>query len=173
MSADPRSSFDLIRVDPVDTALLQQVGDITARAYVDGGHLAADDDYASHLIDASSRARDAELWVALDRESRTPLGSVAFAAPGSRLAEIAGEGEAEFRMLSVAAEAHGRGVGTALVRLCLERARSVGAGAIALSTQPTMVAAHRIYERLGFVRTPERDWKPVPSVTLMTYRLDL
>ena len=24
-----------------------------------------------------------------------------------------------------------------------------------------MTAAHRLYERLGFVRAPERDWSPV------------
>jgi hypothetical protein len=36
-----------------------------------------------------------------------------------------------------------------------------------------MQSAHRIYERLGFERTPERDWEPVPGVSLVTYRLDL
>jgi hypothetical protein len=36
-----------------------------------------------------------------------------------------------------------------------------------------MASAHRIYERLGFVRTPERDWQPMPGVQLITYRLHL
>jgi hypothetical protein len=36
-----------------------------------------------------------------------------------------------------------------------------------------MVRAHRIYERLGLVRTPDRDWSPMPGVELITYRLDL
>jgi hypothetical protein len=36
-----------------------------------------------------------------------------------------------------------------------------------------MTAAHRIYERLGFTRIPERDWSPVPGVDLLAYRLDL
>ena len=45
--------------------------------------------------------------------------------------------------------------------------------AVRLSTQAEMKAAHRIYERLGFLRTPERDWSPVPGVDLLTYVLPL
>ncbi len=44
---------------------------------------------------------------------------------------------------------------------------------IVLSTQPSMTAAHRIYGRLGFVRTPAKDWSPVAGVFLRTYRLGL
>jgi len=39
-----------------------------------------------------------------------------------------------------------------------------------------MHAAHRIYERLGFTRTPDRDWNPLPEpydITLLTYVLTL
>jgi hypothetical protein len=36
-----------------------------------------------------------------------------------------------------------------------------------------MTAAHRLYERLGFMRAPERDWKPVPEVRLISYELAL
>jgi hypothetical protein len=36
-----------------------------------------------------------------------------------------------------------------------------------------MVAAHRLYERLGFTRLPERDWSPLPGVHLMAYGLEL
>ena len=74
-------------------------------------------------------------------------------------------------------EARGRGAGEALVRACVERARAVeGCVSVVLSTQRTMRAAHRIYERLGFTRTPERDWKPLPDLldlTLITYELTL
>jgi hypothetical protein len=28
-----------------------------------------------------------------------------------------------------------------------------------------------VYERLGFRRTPERDWEPVPGTRLMVYAL--
>jgi hypothetical protein len=36
-----------------------------------------------------------------------------------------------------------------------------------------MHAAHRIYRRLGFLRTPERDWRIEPDVELLTYALAL
>jgi hypothetical protein len=36
-----------------------------------------------------------------------------------------------------------------------------------------MTAAHRLYESLGFVRDPARDWAPVPGVDLLAYRLDV
>ena len=32
-----------------------------------------------------------------------------------------------------------------------------------------MTAAGRLYLRLGFARTPERDWSPEPGVDLITY----
>ncbi|GGJ10879.1 hypothetical protein GCM10010121_021540 [Streptomyces brasiliensis] len=61
-------------------------------------------------------------------------------------------------MLAADHPARGRGVGDALVRVCVERARGVeGCARIVLSTQRTMRTAHRIHERLGFVRVPERD----------------
>ena len=36
-----------------------------------------------------------------------------------------------------------------------------------------MHAAHRLYERRGYARDPERDWMPEPDFTLLAYRLQL
>jgi hypothetical protein len=36
-----------------------------------------------------------------------------------------------------------------------------------------MQAALRLYERLGFVRAPELDFRPAPGVTVKGYRVDL
>jgi GNAT superfamily N-acetyltransferase len=82
-------------------------------------------------------------------------------------------GEAEFRMLAVTSEARGQGVGAALVQSCIERARSAGCSALALCSLRTMTPAHRIYERMGFARAPERDWQPLPGLTLVAYLLRL
>jgi ribosomal protein S18 acetylase RimI-like enzyme len=93
------------------------------------------------------------------------------------MADIAHPGEAEIRMLAVARESRGRGAGETLVRACVDHARATaGCVGVVLSTQRTMHAAHRIYERLGFTRTPDRDWNPVPDlddITLLTYELTL
>ncbi|MBT2479148.1 GNAT family N-acetyltransferase [Streptomyces sp. ISL-94] len=151
-----------------------ELGDITAQAYLDDGLLDnnEDDSYERSLRDVAGRAADAEVLVAA--LGGVLLGGVTFAPPGSRMADIAGPGEAEFRMLTVARAGRGRGAGEALVRACVERARAVeGVTRLVLSTQAQSPAAHRIYERLGFVRTPERDWSPVPTVPLLTYALEL
>lgn len=78
-------------------------------------------------------------------------------------------------MLAVGKDARGRGVGEALVRFCVERARETPeCRRLVLSTQSNMASAHRIYERMGFVRTPERDWKPLADMDpLYTYGLEL
>jgi len=147
------------------------VGELAARVYLDEGFVPADHVYLATLRDAASRAAKAELLVAEDGAGQV-LGSVTFAADGSPYAE-AGPGEASFRMLVVDPAARGRGVGEALVRACIERATRAGARMLRLSTQPKMHAAHRLYQRLGFTRTPEHDWTPGPGVDLRTYALPL
>lgn len=163
-------TFAIRRAEPAD---LEKVGRLTLRAYVDGGHLHPDSDYGATLSDAWSRARDAELWVAVRSEDGRLLGSITFAPPGSPFNEVSDAGEGEVRMLAASPQASGMGVGDALVRHCVARARELGLRALTLSTQPSMAAAHRIYERVGFVRTPDKDWDPIPSVHLLTYRLEL
>jgi ribosomal protein S18 acetylase RimI-like enzyme len=76
-------------------------------------------------------------------------------------------------MLAVVPAARGLGLGEALVRHCIARAREDGCRTLRLSTEPVMHAAHRIYRRLGFARTPERDWELQPGVELLTYALAL
>lgn len=80
-------------------------------------------------------------------------------------------------MLAVARESRGRGAGETLVRARVDPARATdGCVRVVLSTQRTMHAAHRIYERLGFTRTPDRGWNPLPDlddITLLTYELTL
>jgi ribosomal protein S18 acetylase RimI-like enzyme len=144
---------------------------VTRQAYVDDGYMPADEPYTEHLADAERRAAEAELWVAADEGQ--VLGCVTFCPPGSPWREISEEGEAEFRMLAVSPAARGRGVGEALVRHCLERARELDLHVMVLSTMDKMAAAHRLYERLGFTRLSERDWEPVPGVTLLAYRLEV
>ncbi|MBO8192602.1 GNAT family N-acetyltransferase [Streptomyces oryzae] len=149
-------------------------GELVARAYLDGGLLdfGDSDPYLKTLRDAASRAAHAELLVAEDHQGAL-LGTVTFVGQGGRYAELARKGEGEFRMLGVRESARGRGVGEALVRACISRGRELGLSGLVLSTQPTMHAAHRLYERLGFLRTPARDWSPLPDFTLWTYALRL
>jgi ribosomal protein S18 acetylase RimI-like enzyme len=61
-------------------------------------------------------------------------------------------------MLAVAPEARRRGVAERLVVAALREAVARGTGRVVLSTLDSMQAAHRLYQRLGFVPAPERDW---------------
>jgi ribosomal protein S18 acetylase RimI-like enzyme len=150
---------------------LAAVGELTVAAYRADGLLLADDYYEAHLRDAESRDREAEVLVAVvDREV---VGAVTFCQAGSPWAELSGDGEGEFRMLAVAPSARRQGVARLLVGACVSRSRSAGHRAVVISSLPMMTGAHRLYETLGFVRTPERDWDPAPGVHLWGFRLDL
>lgn len=162
-----------ILIRPALPSELDAVGHLTAESFIADGHTARGGTYEPRLRDARDRAALAELLVAVDPASGALLGSVTFATPGSPYADLAVGREGEFRMLAVSPGARGRGAGEALVRACLARAEELGLSRVVMSTQPSMVHAHRIYERLGFVRTPARDWSPVPGVELLTYAVDV
>ncbi|HEY7486860.1 MAG TPA: GNAT family N-acetyltransferase [Streptosporangiaceae bacterium] len=147
------------------------IGELTVTAYVGGGFVDAGSDYVPTLRDSATRSKEAELLVAeLDG---TIVGTVTYSPGGGAYSNIGDAEDAEFRMLAVATSARGRGVGAALVRLCVDKARAAGCTALRLSTQTDMVAAQRLYRRLGFVRTPERDWRLSSGFTLITYALPL
>ena len=149
----------------------EAVGRLTLHAYVASGILTEDDFYAEHLMDASGRADDGEVYVA-DLDG-VVVGTVTFCPEGSALRELAGPGEAEFRMLAVSPSARRQGVAEALVRTVIERAGELRCTAVVLSSQPVQADAHRLYERLGFHRTPEKDWSPAPGIDLLGFRLPL
>jgi GNAT superfamily N-acetyltransferase len=79
----------------------------------------------------------------------------------------------EVRLLAVAPSARGRGVGAALMKECIHRARSAAATALTLHTTDLMQAATRLYERLGFERAHDLDLEPAPGILAKGYRLDL
>ncbi len=54
--------------------------------------------------------------------------------------------------LVVDANARGQGIGAALTRAALQRARRAGADGVALTSNPRRVAANALYQKLGFTR---------------------
>jgi GNAT superfamily N-acetyltransferase len=158
-----------VRIRPAVPAEYDAIAELMVRVYLAEGYTRAGSHYLPVLRDSAARAEKAELMVAVDDRDRI-LGTVTYAPYGSPYAEHADSPEgAAFRMLVVDPDARGQGVGAELVRWCIERARATGVRALRLSTQAGMVAAGRMYLRLGFVRTPERDWTPEPDVDLITY----
>jgi ribosomal protein S18 acetylase RimI-like enzyme len=125
-------------------------------------------------------------WAAYRRNIRATLASVEVAEKGKRLvgavllypAATSGLSRRlrtapEVRLLAVAPAARGQGIGAALMRECVARARRSGATALTLHTNDVMQAAIRLYERLGFQRAAELDFRPAPDLTIKGYSLDL
>jgi ribosomal protein S18 acetylase RimI-like enzyme len=126
--------------------------------------------YVAELLDAEARIAGATVLVAED-DGRAIGTATATQAP-SHLANIARPGELEVRMLGVVASARGKGVARALMGWCEKLAVERGMQAVVLTTEPNMTQARRLYEGLGYLRTPQRDWT-INGVGLITYRRDL
>lgn len=154
-----------------------ETGKVTAAGYAADELLSrpdgTEDHYEPQLLDAATRAAEAELVVAAD-ESGAVLGTVTWCPVGSPWRELATRhDQGEFRMLSVLPEARRQGIARALVEWCVERARSERMTEIVMCSLVMMRPAHSLYASMGFVRAPELDWEPVPSVVLWGFRLAL
>lgn len=161
------SEIVIRRARPED---LEAAGAVTVAAYEEFT-TGPEDGYINLLRDAARRDREAELWVA--ERSGEVLGTVTIALPGSPWREIGAEDEGEFRMLAVSPTARRQGVGEALTGLVMDRFRDLGFRGVVLSSLAQMTSAHRVYERHGFRRAPERDWSPVPGVDLIAFVTEL
>lgn len=123
-------------------------------------------------IDGFYRRGAGEFWVAATPERRV-VGSVALLdlseAPG-------GAGLGVIRKMFVAADQRGSGLAQSLLDALFSRARNAGLTELWLGTTEKFRAAHRFYERNGFVAVEAADLPaPFPRMAVDTrfYRLDL
>ena len=163
-------ALSAVRIERANPEDHPAIAELTVSVYVGGG--LAGPDYGVELADVARRADLAELLVVRDEAGRL-VGSVALVLDGDFGEVTESDDEAAVRMLVVDPAAQGRGIGALLMTECLERARAAGKRRMVLSTSTAMTAAHRLYERLGFTRLPERDWSPVAGIDLLVYALDL
>lgn len=119
-----------------------------------GAELAEDADWGA--LERDSAGRDAQGRILVAARGTELLGAVTVLRGGAPYAKLAAAGEAELRLLVVAPGARSAGIGAALARAGIEEALRWGAREVRLDTGTRNPAA-RLYERLGFVRTPERD----------------
>ncbi len=167
-----------VAIREADPEQFQALGRLTVDAYTGLAGFDPGDSYLAELGDVARRAALAVVLIAVDHDQRL-LGGVTYVpGPGPYFewerhgsAGPPARGSAGIRMLAVAPEARGAGVGTTLVRACLVRARAEGRDRVWLHTTPEMTDAHRIYEREGFVRAPEADW--TGEIRLWAYVLEL
>lgn len=97
------------------------------------------------------------------------LGMAIFVPPTSTVFHIANTDEAEIQLLAVYPESRGQGVASRLIDVCEEQAVSCGFSKMVLSTQPTMKAAHRLYEKQGYRRNSKRDWTRDKNINFFVY----
>jgi GNAT superfamily N-acetyltransferase len=80
----------------------------------------------------------------------------------------------EIRMLAVAPETRGKGVASALISECIQRAKAKGFKSIGLHTGDFMKNAMKLYKRHGFERLPQYDFEPAnDGIIVKAFRLSL
>ena len=163
-SSPPGSDLEIRPVRPEE---YEEAGALVEAAYLAGGLLDNDRGYGAHVRAVAERAADHPVLVAV--RDGVLVGSVTLTPYGTPHSEVAREGEMEFRYLGVAPEAWGGGVAQALVAACEDYAAATSARRLVICVISDNTKAHRLYQRLGFVRAPERDWTPVPSVRLWAF----
>jgi GNAT superfamily N-acetyltransferase len=144
-----------LRVRPMREHEAARVGELTLAAYDAYGHLTGS--YRDTLGDPRSRAGCTALLVA--EHDDEVVGTVTFILPGDEQWEARPQpaGDAGFRMLAVDPAREGLGAGRALVEACIHLACEHGARRLVVTSMHWMTRAHRLYERLGFVRRYDLD----------------
>jgi ribosomal protein S18 acetylase RimI-like enzyme len=164
-----------VRIRLVRSNELDAVARLTIEAYTRDYELS--NSYRLSLGDVHERARNDEVWVAEDTATGAILGTVWTPRPGARLSPLALDDEFDFRLLAVAPDARGRGIGAALTEHVVGLGRVRGVKRVVMNSGSTMFAAHRLYARLGFERLPEREGRievePGFFVDLFAFGLDL
>jgi GNAT superfamily N-acetyltransferase len=150
---------------------VEGLGRIVQQAYFALPDYPHEDEYDAVLADVGGR-RDATVVVVgeLDGQLVGCLTYIAGLVEGH--AEHGDPDAATFRYFGVDPVAQGRGVGDAMVRWVIDRARADGKQRVLIHTLEAMRGAQRLYERLGFVRdvAHDEDWDGIAG---LAYRLDL
>lgn len=79
------------------------------------------------------------------------------------------EDSAGIRMLAVPPAERGSGVGSALLRHCIDHARELGKQKVVLTVTQEMTVIRDLTERLGFVREAALDHELAPGVRVLGY----
>jgi GNAT superfamily N-acetyltransferase len=166
------STLATVEVREVRPEEHEEAGRVTLDAYREFG---VDDwgDYKDRIADIRGRADRTTVLVAVEdgRILGTATVELEDRVEGGHARQPLAPEEGHIRMLGVALDARGRGVGRALVTACIERARAAGKRRMTLHTTEAMHVAHRMYRSLGFERGPDAVWPD--GFRLMAFELKL
>jgi GNAT superfamily N-acetyltransferase len=147
-------------------------------AYADYAATVAAEVFPVYLADLLDLTADgATVLVALDGDTVAGTARVHLRPTGVGLPADA----AYVRGVAVRPDRAGGGIARALMASCADRARAAGATSLYLHTAPFMIRAIRLYEGLGYRRTPAHDTDSSehygltvqPPLRALAYRLDL
>jgi ribosomal protein S18 acetylase RimI-like enzyme len=128
--------------------------------------------YVDDIMDVSSRLKDSELIVA-ELENKI-VGSVTLYLRASATSKQGWpKGWAGVRLLGVHPLYRGHGIGKALMEEVILRCNKKNIQTVGLYTSKIMEVARIMYERMGFKRATEFDYRPASGVSVLAYRLDL
>ena len=174
-STAPDSSEDRPRIRDARAEEIDQVALLIRDAYQEyQASIPAEvwEGYARDIMDVRGRLDVTELIVAEHKGSL--VGAVTFY-PNTAPTEQGGwpSGWTGIRLLAVHPDGRGLGIGRSLMDECLRRSRQLRAHTLGLHTTELMAVARGMYERMGFIRVPEYDFHPGPTMVVMAYSLEL
>ncbi len=124
-------------------------------AYVGGGFTSPE--RAATIFEPSAVRNQGRLICARAIADGALVGMVIVVLPDAPARRLAEHDEAELQLLAVDPKCHGRGIGQALLAAAFESIHAHGFRTTVLWTQPGMIAAQRLYEKMGFIRIADRD----------------
>lgn len=156
-----------IRLRDFESADAQRINDIAVAAFEQFKDAYTDWPVFRSRISTMSALADAGEVIVAELEGEI-VGAVAYIGPGMEKASFFPPEWPVMRMLVVAPEARGQGVGRALAEVCLVRATRDGADCFALHTSELMHVALPMYQRMGFRRIA-----PAPDIHGVKYSVYL
>ena len=177
-SATRQRSVGAVLIRDAREADLDRAARVMVAAYREYEPLLHPDAWQVYATDiAAVRSRfDSSRLIVCERDGRLD-GAVTFYPPGGF--PLVPPAWACFRLLAVAPDARGRGVGRALVDGAIRRAKATGAEALAIHNAAFMEVALKLYERIGFTPEPQFDFRWPEAgrdgspLTVNAYRLPL
>ena len=161
-----------------ELTVIEEAGRVTADSYREFARPGSDwDSYLLRIADVADRVQRTRVIVAVE-EDRI-LGTVTLELTGRtegsnrnhRENQPLAPGQAHVRMLGVAPEARGRGIGKLLMEACIDESRKAGKTLLTLNTTERMKVAQAMYESMGFTRAEDEVFPD--GFVLMAYELPL
>lgn len=149
-----------------------QIADLTKVAYAEYAQNADPDFWSMYELHTRDLLLNDESLIRLVILDGDEVAASAIYVPPSKRAvggKIIENRYPEMRLLSVHPNHRNKGLANKLIEACEERARDEDFEFITLHTTSLMTTARAMYERRGYERFEELDFKPIPSFTVWGY----